>query len=156
MLYSFLNINVEHPPRKNGLKLVFENTLLRDVRYLRNLQFYLLLNIIIFLYLLCYSAWSCSTCFYHNCFLTHHCILHVEWSSPIIKEQHSTCMRCFFLGGGFALLGNTHAVFSGSVRWLHKIRYEICFCRSWWWGSPSCKTLHIILVCWVWNVIQYL
>lgn len=30
MLYSFLNINVEHPPRKNGLKLVFENTLLRD------------------------------------------------------------------------------------------------------------------------------
>lgn len=56
MLYSFLNINVEHPPRKNGLKLVFENTLLRDVRYLRNLQFYLLLNIIIFLYLLCYSA----------------------------------------------------------------------------------------------------
>lgn len=58
MLYSFLNVNVEHPPRKNGLKLVFENTLffLRDVRSLRNLQFYLLLNIIIFLYLLCYSA----------------------------------------------------------------------------------------------------
>lgn len=27
MLYSFLNVNVEHPPRKNGLKLVFENTL---------------------------------------------------------------------------------------------------------------------------------
>lgn len=27
MLYSFLNINVEHPPRKNGLKLFFENTL---------------------------------------------------------------------------------------------------------------------------------
>lgn len=41
MLYSFLNINVEHPPRKNGLKLDFENTLfsffLQDVRSLRNL-----------------------------------------------------------------------------------------------------------------------